>query len=778
MSEIDQIFQQFALFFAEGGEDAQSICCTGQLRREALDYSLDSLNVVNEYLTYLHEHEADLDNELWGRTVLYGGAYVGEVIRRATGERYRWIDYDEYMPQHPELKEMMPERLPQTCAFLVSDDDHAMTLPLNKIARYIQEGEEHNVHFYAQCGLGATDIGNKGAIGGLSRSFYRRVAQYYANDSAWKWQKRSQYRSRRQRGNEKEMWTFEPHVAEKILRTMLAEKKVEVIFGERLDLKNGVKKTGTTINAIVMESGKTFRGKMFIDCTYEGDLMAKAGVSYHVGRESNSTYNETLNGVQVRHAVKHQFIKPVDPYVKPGDPSSGLLPGVQPGSPGVDGQGDKKVQAYCFRMCTTDVPKNRAAWTKPKDYDPLRYELLLRNLEAGDLRIPWNPIFMPNRKTDTNNNFAISTDNIGKNYDYPEGDYVTRERIFKEHLSYQQGLMWTLANHPRVPEKVKAHFKRLGPAKDEFTETGNWPHQLYVREARRMISEYVMTQHNCQGRVEAKDAVGLAAYTMDSHNIQRYVDKNGHARNEGDVQVGGFSPYPIAYQSIRPKKSECTNLLVPVCLSASHIAYGSIRMEPVFMVLAQSAATAAAQAIDQNSAVQDIDVAKLKKRLLADGQVLVWTGPKRKPPVDPKTLPGIVIDDVDAKLTGVWSTSRSSSGYIGLQYLHDANEGKEGKSAVFTPKLAKAGRYAVGLAWPANPNRASNLKVIIRHADGETTVVVNQKRKPGGKHFHPLGTFRFDAGSGGSVTLNAAGTDGHVIVDAVQFLPAKNNRKK
>jgi hypothetical protein len=625
-------------------------------------------------------------------------------------------------------------------------------------------------------GLGATDIGNKAAIGGLSREFYRRVARYYADDSAWKWQKRGEYRSRRQRGNSQEMWTFEPHVAEKILRQMLAEKNIQVVFNERLDLRNGVKKTGTRIDAITMEGGREFRGKVFIDCTYEGDLMAKAGVAYHVGREANKVFGETLNGVQVKNAVHHQFSKPVDPYVKPGDPTSGLLPGVQAGGPGIDGAGDRKVQAYCFRMCTTDVPKNRAAWRKPKDYNPLKYELLLRNCDAGDARNPWNPIFMPNRKTDTNNNFAISTDNIGKNYDYPDGDYATRERIFREHLSYQQGLMWTLANHPRVSAKMRAHFQNLGLAKDEFTETDNWPHQLYVREARRMISGYVMTQHNCQGRVEAKDAVGLAAYTMDSHNIQRYVDKHGHARNEGDVQVGGFSPFPISYRSIRPKKSECPNLLVPVCLSASHIAYGSIRMEPVFMVLAQSAATAASFVIDANIAVQDIDIAKLQKRLLADGQVLIWNGPKRQPLVDAKTLPGIVVDDVDAKLTGAWSTSNSASGYIGSRYLHDGDANKEDKTAAFAPNIAKPGRYVVGLSWSANPNRATNLKVTIRHADGTATVTVNQKRKPAGKHFHPLGTFRFAAGTQGTVTIHAAGSDGHVIVDAVQFLPttAKN----
>jgi len=293
-----------------------------------------------------------------------------------------------------------------------------------------------------------------------------------------------------------------------------------------------------------------------------------------------------------------------------------------------------------------------------------------------------------------------------------------------------------------------------------------------------MISDYVMTQHDCQGRREAKDAVGLAAYTMDSHNIQRYVDSAGHVRNEGDVQVGGFSPFPIAYRSICPKKTECSNLLAPVCLSASHIAYGSIRMEPVFMVLGQSAATAACQAIDAKTAVQQIDIAKLQKRLLADGQVLKWAGPKRKPPIDPKTLPGIVLDDAEAKLTGAWSSSRSSPGYVGQRYLHDGNADKADKKAVFTAAILKTGRYEVRVSWTPHPNRASNAKIVIRHADGETTVTVNQKKKPKAGSFEPLGVFRFVAGKTGSVTILAAGTNGYVIVDAVQFLPSKPVRRK
>ena len=460
-------------------------------------------------------------------------------------------------------------------------------------------------------GLGATDIGNKQAIGGMSRQFYRRLGKAYGEDEAWK---------------------FEPHVAEQIFNEIVREANVPVVFGERLELAGGVKKQGARIRTIVMESGRTFRGRMFIDATYEGDLMAKAGVSYHVGREANAVYSETLNGVQTRNATHHQFIKPVDPFVVPGDPSNGLLPGIDPDGPGEEGGADHRVQAYNFRICATDVPENRRPWPKPGDYDPLRYELLLRNFEAGDERVPWHAVMMPNRKTDSNNNHAVSTDYIGMNYDYPDGDYATRVRIICEHESYQKGLMWTLANSPRVPAKIREYFQTWGLAKDEFTDNDNWPRQLYVREARRMVSAYVMTQHNCQGRQVAEDPVGLAAYTMDSHNVQRYVDESGHVRNEGDVQVGGFPPYPISYRSIVPQRSECTNLLVPVCLSASHIAFGSIRMEPVFMVLGESAATAAVQALEADVDVQAIDHEELSRRLVADGQVLGWPPASRSAP--------------------------------------------------------------------------------------------------------------------------------------------------
>ncbi len=449
-------------------------------------------------------------------------------------------------------------------------------------------------------GLGSTDIGNKAAIGGLASDFYSRICRYYQKAEAWNWQDRKDYQPGDAWDQEQRWWMFEPRVAEGIFKDFIREASVPVFFNERLNRKAGGVKKDSRIQCLVLESGRVVRGRMFIDATYEGDLMALAGVSYTVGREANSQYGETLNGVQTQRATHHQFNFPVDPYIVPGDPSSGLLPGVHAEGPGAEGEGDSRVQAYNFRVCLTDVAENRIPFPKPENYDPLRYELLLRYYEAGFDQLPWHHSYMPNRKTDTNNNHGFSTDNIGKNYLYPDGDYRTREAIFQDHVAYQQGLLWTLANHPRVPKAIRDQASQWGLARDEFEGTGHWPHQMYVREARRMVSDYVMTELNCRGKRVAPHPVGLGAYNMDSHNVQRYVDGEGQARNEGDVQIGGFPPYPIAYEAIVPRATECSNLLVPVCLSASHIAFGSIRMEPVFMVLGESAATAAGRAIDPN----------------------------------------------------------------------------------------------------------------------------------------------------------------------------------
>jgi len=473
-------------------------------------------------------------------------------------------------------------------------------------------------------GLGHTDSGNKTVIGGLSREFYQRVKKHYDDEKNWTTDKRSTFAT--YRASEDTMWVFEPHIAEKILLDMLKEAKVDVVMNERLlRMDNGLAFKDKAIVSLTTMNSKLYRAKMFIDATYEGDLMALAGVSYTVGREANKTYGESMNGVaKAWNKFSHRFTVDVDPYVKPGDPKSGLLSTIEKDLP-AEGEADQRVQAYCFRMCLSNDPANQLPFAKPADYDEKRYELLLRNFEAGDKRFGFLPFAldkMPNKKTDSNNNGPFSTDNIGMNYDYPEASYSKREAIIKEHLSYQQGLMWTLANHPRVPKQTKDKMKLWGLPKDEFTDNGGWSHQLYIREARRMVGAYVHTELDCTRKRETPTPIGMGSYNMDSHNITRYVTKAGFVQNEGDVQEKPGGPYPIAYGSIIPKDGQCPNLLVPVCVSSSHIAYGSIRMEPVFMILGQSAATAACLALDDDTSVQKLDTAKLTKRLLDDKQVL------------------------------------------------------------------------------------------------------------------------------------------------------------
>ncbi|MDO4630015.1 MAG: FAD-dependent oxidoreductase, partial [Planctomycetia bacterium] len=376
-------------------------------------------------------------------------------------------------------------------------------------------------------------------------------------------------------------------------------------------------------------SGKRFEGKMFLDVTYEGDLMAAADVSYTLGREANSQYQETWNGNQVgilHHG--HWFKKDISPYRVPGDKESGLCRFVDDSEPGVRGEADSRIQAYCYRLCMTDCAENRIPFVKPENYDPENYELLRRVLESG-----WRETFnkfdrIPNLKTDTNNHGPFSMDFIGQNYDYPEASYERRAEILKEHYDYQMGLLYFLANDPGVPEDVRKKMSKWGLAKDEFLETNGWPHQIYVREARRLVGVYVVTENDCFGRpaVPAQGVsagpVGMGSYTLDSHNVRRYVKPDGFVQNEGDIGVHPKKPYAIDYNALTPKKAECENLLVPVCVSSSHIAFGSIRMEPVFMILGQSAATAACMSLDENCAVQDLSYAKLADRLKADGQIL------------------------------------------------------------------------------------------------------------------------------------------------------------
>jgi hypothetical protein len=480
-------------------------------------------------------------------------------------------------------------------------------------------------------GLGFTDTGNKAVIGGLARDFYHRVWAYYDQPATWTWQKKEAYGNKGQGtpaidGAQRTMWIFEPHVAEAVFEDWVRENEITVVRDEWLDREHGVKKTGARITAITTLSGHTYGGRMFLDATYEGDLLAAAGVAYAVGRESQAEYGEKYAGVQtgvLQH--RHHFAvlkEKISPYVVPGDPASGLVAGVSAAPPGEFGTADKKIQAYCFRLCLTDVPENRVPFPKPAGYDPADYELLRRVFAAG-----WRETFgkfdpIPNHKTDTNNHGPFSTDDIGANYDYPEASYARRREIIARHAAYEQGWLYFIANDPSVPAEVRTAMQRWGLAQDEFKDNGHWPHQIYVREARRMRGGYVMTENELLKRRPTPDSVGMGSYAMDSHNVQRYITPDGAVQNEGDIGVSTKGPYAIAYGALTPKKAECENLLVPVCVSSSHAAYGSIRMEPVFMILGQSAATAAVLAIDGQRAVQDVPYAQLRARLVADGQVL------------------------------------------------------------------------------------------------------------------------------------------------------------
>lgn len=478
-------------------------------------------------------------------------------------------------------------------------------------------------------GLGFTDTGDKSVIGGLARDFYHRVYQHYQDSMAWRWQRQSDYGNKGQGtpaidGSERTMWIFEPHVAEQIFENYVQEYDLEIWRDEWLDRQNGVTKKDGRIVSLTTLSGNTYKGKIFIDATYEGDLMAAAGISYHIGREANSQYNEKWNGVQIgvlHH--DHWFKSDISPYVIPGDSTSGLLYGVSAEPPGIYGEGDHRLQAYCFRMCLSNHPDNRVPFPKPDSYNPENYELLARVFESG-----WRETFrkfdpIPNRKTDTNNHGPFSTDFIGMNYDYPEADYQRRKEIITEHERYQKGLMYFMANDPKVPIEVREEMAQWGLAKDEFVDNGHWPHQLYIREARRMIGQHIMTEHDTFSEREIRDPVGMGSYTLDSHNVQRYVKPDGYVQNEGDIGVKPLKgPYKISYGSLIPMKEECLNLFVPVCVSSSHIAFGSIRMEPVFMILGQSAAIAASIAIAANISVQDVPYPTLEKALLENKQVL------------------------------------------------------------------------------------------------------------------------------------------------------------
>ena len=604
-------------------------------------------------------------------------------------------------------------------------------------------------------GLGFTDIGNKFAITGLARDFYRKLGTYYGRF---------------------EQWVFEPKAARAVFDQYLARAGIRIEFDRQLV---SVRKEGTKILSLqtisstdhAQQSRSTIRAKVFMDCTYEGDLMAMAGVSFTVGRESNEIYGETYNGVQM--AIHHQFPDGVDPYVVRGDKRSGLLWGISPATMAATGSGDKLVQAYNFRLCLTDSAANRIDITRPVDYDSTRYELLARVFELQP-QLPLNHHYLkmdpiPNRKTDVNNKGPFSTDMIGASHDYALADPATRRRIIRAHESYTKGLLFFLGHDPRVPAHIRTSMLSWGYPRDEFQDNGYWTPQLYVREARRMIGEYVMTQANCQGKAKVSDPIGMAAYTMDSHNCQRImVEKNGvvMVKNEGDVEIGGFPPYDISYRSIIPRRSECTNLLVPVCLSASHIAYGSIRMEPVFMVLAQSAALAAIQSIDRRVSVQEVDVQALRSRLASD-------------PLSDGTGPEFLIDnDITPKLvtySGGWKEQQGGISQLGGSYgrsllMSDSTDLQASLS--FSVPQGVKGRYMI---YVYNAGAAAYKSAAIALSVRMGAQVVDTTLSTADRHYDwlPAGVFMLDGQKDPRIVIRRSLPGGALFADAILLKPVE-----
>lgn len=597
-------------------------------------------------------------------------------------------------------------------------------------------------------GLGYTDIGNKYAITGVARDFYRRIGKHYGK---------------------LEQWTFEPGVAKAHLQQYLDEANLKVDYTYRVI---SVQKSRQAIQSITIENSvrpdkatnRMIRAKMFIDCSYEGDLMAMAGVSYAVGREANQDYNETINGVQLM--TGHQLPGGIDPYKIPGKPESGLLWGVADGKLEANGTGDKKAQAYNYRICLTSEPSNKIEITRPRDYDSTRYELLVRLFEKQPAKQMLSDYFiwsrMPNKKTDINNKGGFSTDMIGMNYNYPDAGYAERQEIIRQHEAYTKGLLYFYGHDPRVPAKIRQEMLKWGYPKDEYTETGNWSPQLYIREARRMKGQYVMTQANCQAKEVVNDGVGMAAYTMDSHNCQRIV-VNGEVKNEGNVEIGGFGPYPISYGAIVPKETECSNLLVPVCLSATHIAYGSIRMEPVFMVLAQSSAVAAAMAIDGKTTVQKINVAKLQEAL-------------RINPLANRTTPEILVDNEDASgvlAKGPWQTVKK--GAYGPSALVSDTLSKEKQSVRFTPQISKAGKYRAYIYFPKIQGISPQISVTVNDGTTSRNILVKESEivvegQTSGEWFS-VGSYAVPKGKKAYIEISTEGAGGAVPADAVLWVP-------
>jgi hypothetical protein len=595
-------------------------------------------------------------------------------------------------------------------------------------------------------GLGVTDRGNATSIAGVSAEFYQRVGKAYGTNGP--------------------VYFFEPHLAENVFRQMIFESRIPVYTDQRL---TSVMMSGKRISRVVMENGTAFEAKQFIDTTYEGDLIALAGVSFTVGREAMSVYGESLAGIQPLTSAYSY-----DPYLTPGNPASGLLPLVQPGNAGTPGEGDTRVQAYNFRLCLTQNATNKIPIAPPANYDESRYELVRRYVAARvvkDGSVTLNKLIdvqtiIPNGKTDINANGELSTDYVGGNYTYPTNTYAGRQQIWQEHEDYIRGLLHFYATSTNVPANVRTEMQSWGLAKDEFQDTGGWPHQLYVREARRMVGDYVMTQDDCQWKRTAPDPVCLGSYTIDSHGVQRLAE-GALARWEGSLGSPVAIPYGISYRSIIPRAGECENVYCTFALSASHVAFASCRMEPVFMMTSQSAATAACFAIDDAVSSQMLKYDKLAAQLRADKQMLKWTC---APPYLTNTITLDQANTCFVTSSSGWATGANPGGWNG-SYWHDGGSGKGAKWVRYTPDLPTNGVYDVYLWWVEAGNRAVNTPVDIVHPGGTNRVFLNQQVN--GSVWNRVFRTNFTAGASSSVVIRNDGTasGSYCIANGVQWRP-------
>jgi len=556
-------------------------------------------------------------------------------------------------------------------------------------------------------------------------------------------------------------WTYEPHVAARVTKQMLNEAKVEVLTKGYL---RSLTKEGKRITELVTTNG-TFTAKVFIDATYEGDLMAAAGVNWTIGREGRAEYGESFAGKRYPKGKMD-----IDGF----DSDGKLLPLITTEDAGPEEEGDSNVMTYSFRLCLTDDPENRVPLPRPASYDPARFEIMRRYAKAGG-RLGFDLYPLPGGKFDGNNSIGgqFSLGFVGACNGWSEADEAGRAAMWEAHKQYTLEFYHFLTTDSAVPRGIRRKYARLGLCKDEFPENDHFSPALYVREGRRMKGLFVVTQKDILEEPEKDDPIVISSFPIDSHDCQRIALTGGGVINEGTIfpvrrknPKQGY-PYHIPYRAILPKPDECANLLVPVALSCTHVAISSIRVEPTWMILGQSAGIAAALAAEKDVAVQDLPYPQLRQRLLVQGQVLDLPANVK----DPLTLPG-VIDDADAKLTGTWKRSTNFKPHVGSGYVHDDKLADGQSQAVFRYKAPKTGRYELRMAYSAHESRAKNVPVVVISGSHEKRITVDQTQPlPGGQLFKPVGTVHLESGVETIITIDNRETDGFVIVDALQLLP-------